>query len=201
MGRTPRVPGRVPAADPRLLVTLRAVAVAEHAGRARLRSLRGLGKAVGAVSSASGTNDDRDEETTIIRADVRGARTPPTRAGTRVTDSPRTIPLAVYLPHPEGEGSGMVSGLDLRSGGLVAGTLTGATPRYRAGQGPLPGGSTQVETPRYPATTAAGSVAGALGHPTSNPSHSTEPGSTDRIACHWSGMRTRVPPGLGRCSC
>lgn len=29
----------------------------------------------------------------------------------------------------------------------------------------------------------------------------SEPGSTDRIACYWSGLRTRVPPGLGGCSC
>jgi hypothetical protein len=32
---------------------------------------------LGAVSSASGTNDDCHEEMTVVRADVRGARTPP----------------------------------------------------------------------------------------------------------------------------
>jgi hypothetical protein len=48
-----------------------------------------------------------------------------------------------------------------------------------------------------------GMGAAEFGAPTSGPeaSRTPEPGSTDRIACHWSGMRTRVPLGLGRCSC
>jgi hypothetical protein len=37
----------------------------------------------------------------------------------------------------------------------------GSTPRYRAGQAPLPGGSTPVEAPRYPPVCGRVWVAGA----------------------------------------
>jgi len=91
--------------------------------------------------------------------------TPPTRAGARVTDSPRTILIAVYLPHPVREGSGR-SAVRARcgargTGGPAAGTLTGSTPatalvrvHYR---GLYPG-----RGPRYPASDPAGTFQGAL---------------------------------------
>jgi hypothetical protein len=92
--------------------------------------------------------------------------------GQSTDDSPRCLP-----PAPGKAGIGAVGGmsrcgaLGLRgSGGRDA---DGVYPRYRAGQGPLPVGSTQVETPRYPASDPAVSTAGALDHPTSDTNHST----------------------------
>jgi hypothetical protein len=68
--------------SPGPLVTLRAtVAIPERTGNTRPTSLRGLAR-----TSA------------VHRI--------PTPAGVRITDSPRTIPLAVYLPHPVRQGSG-----------------------------------------------------------------------------------------------
>jgi hypothetical protein len=50
----------------------------------------------------------------------------------------------------------------------------GSTPRYRAGQGSLPGASTGVEAPRYPPSGAAGPVAGGNRRRRHARSHSVE---------------------------
>lgn len=127
---------------------------------------------------------------TDVRADVRSAQDPYARRranhGQSTDDSPRCLP-----PAPGKAGIGAVGGmsrlwaLGLRgSGGRDA---DGVYPRYRAGQGPLPVGSTQVETPRYPASDPAVSkrVRSTTPHPTRitqlgvNRCHSTG----DALAC------------------
>jgi hypothetical protein len=58
-------------------------------------------------------------------------------------------------------------------GGLVGEDADGVYPRYRAGQGQLPGGSTLVEPPLPPLSDPAVSIEGALGHLTPDTSHPT----------------------------
>jgi hypothetical protein len=119
-GELPGSPGGSPRQVPGPLVALRVtVAVAECAGSARLRSVCGLGKGCGRCVSVSGTDDDCDEKMTIVRAEVRGARTPPTRAGARVTDSPRTKSHRPLSSAPGGGGGiGAISGREVRSPGV-----------------------------------------------------------------------------------
>jgi hypothetical protein len=130
-GELPGSPGGSPRQVPGPLVALRVtIAVAERAGSARLRSVCGLGKGCGRCVSVSGTDDDCDEKMTIVRAEVRGARTPPTRAGARVRDSPRTKshrPLTFRTRRGRRDRGDQRSGGAV-TGGLVAGTLTGSTP-------------------------------------------------------------------------
>jgi hypothetical protein len=92
------------------------------------------GEVVGAGSAPATpmtTATRRGTDDSSTRTSAR-CETPPTRAGARITDSPRTILMAVYLPHPVREGSGR-SAVRARcgargTGGPAAGTLTGSTP-------------------------------------------------------------------------
>ena len=139
-GELPRSPGGSPAQIPGLLVTVCvAVAVADRAGGTRPMSVRRLGPRVRSAAlchppvTPTATATGRPA---IVRGRPRCANAPYAQVRESRTVHGRN-PSALYLPRPLSRGSGPGRGR--------------VYPRYRAGQGPLPGGSTRVAAPRYPA--------------------------------------------------